>query len=245
MTYPFKPVEHRIYKKTFLKDVKVIVEFSQVDFSKVNRQFLEGFFSLFSGAKVDCDKFVKDQRVSIVSEDHNIEFVFCSDYAEAKLCTPLYTCFDNAKQFWNKIQIYLENLGVKHLKRLIVRKYSALYFKSDTADYNVRSVMNNVFCKDLMTFIPTEINTDSSLNSLEKTWSQDDDTTKTSFNVVFGIKKSDSVDRNDRLTLITSLESKDNPFDTTELMNRIEKYNKTLYDAFHWCVKENIITKMI
>lgn len=244
MSYPFAPIEHCLYKKTFLKDVRVVIEFPQADFSQVEKEKIWDFFDKFSGANVDPEIFLEKQGISIFSEDHSLEFKFTSGSAEAKMSTPAYSSFDTAKDFWNLLPLYLESIKVSEVSRLIVRKYSALYFKSNTADYDVKKFMDEVFCEDLMKLIPDDRNSYKALNSLEKTWSKDDAETGTCFTVVFGIKKSDTVDKNDKLTLVTSVESKNEMFKRTEIMDRIEKYNKILFDAFHWCVNSEIIEKM-
>jgi hypothetical protein len=244
MDYPFTPIEHRLYNKTFLKDVRVVVEFPKAELSQVKKEKLQVFFAQFSGADVDIDMFLEKQRINIFSEDHNIEFKFTSENAEAKICTPVYSSFETAKEYWNFLPLYLELINVSEVSRLIVRKYSALYFKSSTADYNVRKFMDEVFCKDLMQLIPTSINSYKALNSIEKTWSKDDEETGTAFTAVFGIKKSDAIDKDDKLTLVISLESKNGMFDRSEIMDRIKEYNKILFDAFHWCVNDEIIEKM-
>ena len=104
--------------------------------------------------------------------------------------------------------------------------------------------MSEVFCKDLMSLIPTSIGSYKALNSLEKTWSAEDDKSDTVFTTIFGIKKSDFFEKLDKLTLVNSIESKGSSIPIDDLMNRMIEYNKILFDAFHWCVKKEIIEKM-
>lgn len=244
MAYPFQPVEHQLYRNTFLRDVRVAVEFNNVEAKNVDVAKLQAFFNQFQGASIKAEDFLSKKRISVFSNDYNVDLSFGLDYAEVKLSIPVYTTFDAAMPFWGKLTEYLEALSVKTVSKLMVRKYSALYFKSDKADYDVRDVMNEVFCKELMELIPKKTGIDKTLSSLEKTWMKKDEGSGTVFNAVFGMKKSDSVGKSDHLTLVTSIETEGNPFGTEEIINRAKSYNKTLFDAFHWCVKEEIIKEM-
>lgn len=244
MAYPFKPVEHQFYRNTFLRDVRVVVEFDNVEAKNADVAKLQAYFNQFHGAGLKAEDFLEKERISVFSDDHNVDLGFGLNYAGVKLSIPAYSTFDAAIPFWDMLTGYLEALGVKMVTKLMVRKYSALYFKSDNADYDVRDVMNEVFCEELMELIPETAGTDKSLSSLEKTWMAKDEESGTVFNAVFGIKKSDSVGKSDHLTLVTSIETEGEPFSKEEIIGRAKLYNKTLFDAFHWCVKKEIINEM-
>lgn len=244
MAYPFKPVEHQFYTNTFLRDVRVAVEFNNVEAKNVDVAKLQAFFNQYQGAGLKAEDFLVKERISVFSNDHNVDLGFGLNFVSVKLSIPAYSTFDAAMPFWGMLTGYLDALGVKMVTKLMVRKYSALYFKSDNADYDVRDVMNEVFCKELMKLIPTTAGTYKALSSLEKTWMAKDEEGGTVFNAVFGIKKSDSVGKSDHLTLVTSIETEGKPFGTEEIICRAKSYNKTLFDAFHWCVKEEIINEM-
>lgn len=244
MAYPFKPVEHQVYRNTFLKDVRVAVEFRKVEEKDADKAKLQRFFDKFHGAGIESSDFLAKGGINVFSNDQNVGLSFGMNYAEVKLSTPAYTSFDAAMPFWNMLTEYLEALGVKTVVRMMVRKYSALYFKSDNEDYDVRDLMSEVFCKDLMKLIPTTPGTYKALSGMEKTWTARDEENGTVFNAVFGIKKSDSVGKSDHLTLVTSIETDGDGFDADEVIDRAQAYNKILFDAFHWCVKKEIIEKM-
>lgn len=244
MAYPFKPVEHQFYRNTFLRDVRVAAEFNNVEVKNADVAKLQAYFEQFHGADIKAEEFLVKERISVFSDDHNVDLSFGLNYVEVKLSIPAYSTFDAAMPFWTMLTGYLEALGVKMVSKLMVRKYSALYFKSDNADYDVCDVMNQVFCKELMRLIPKTAGTDKTLSSLEKTWVAKDEESGTVFYAVFGIKKSDSVVKSDHLTLVTSIETEGKPFGTEEVISRAKLYNKTLFDAFHWCVKEEIINEM-
>ncbi len=244
MAYPFKPVEHQVYRNTFLKDVRIAVEFRKVEEKNADAAKLQLFFDQFQGAGIDSSDFWAREGINVFSNDQNLSLSFGMDYAEVKLSTPAYTSFDAAMPFWNMLTGYLEALGVNTVEKMMVRKYSALYFRSDNEDYDVRDLMSEVFCKDLMKLIPTTLGTYRALSGMEKTWTAKNEENGTVFNAVFGIKKSDSVGKSDHLTLVTSIETDGDVFGVEEVIDRAKTYNKILFDAFHWCVKEEIIKKM-
>lgn len=240
MSYPFKKVEHCVYKNTFLKDVRVAVRFPFVNPQSVNREVLTEFFEFFNGATIDVEVFLNNQRISIFSDDHCIEFKFGLDYAEAKISAQKYTSFENAKPYWDVLYNYLHALQLSSVEKLIVRKYNALYFKASDEKYDVKSVMAEVFSGHLMSFM-TEINQEDSLNSIEKSLSIPDVESDSLFNVVFGIKKSDTATSNDHLTLVLTLESNKAPILLREFYERMDTYNSVLFNAFHWCINDSII----
>lgn len=242
MAYPFQPIEHCIYKNTFLKDVRVTFTFQKADTSNVNVEQLQHFFNRFSGAKISAQHFLEKGRIDVFSSDHNIEFRFGLEASDVKVCTPVYTSFDQSKAFWQLLMEYIEILGVNTIDKLSVRKYSALYFKIDGPDYDVRKVMSEVFTGDIMACFEG-VNFQMPFNSIEKSWSADDEDTATKCNIVFGFKKSDTAEKNDHLTLVTSVESAYS-LPVAEVMNKIETYNKILFDAFHWCIKKSIIKSL-
>lgn len=243
MSYPFKPVEHCIYQKTFLKDVRVVVEYSPVDLSAVNAEQLKEFLDRFNGADIKIEEFVKRGGVMVYTKDHNIEIRLQSSLVEVKIDAFKYTSFDNAIEFWSYIPGYLNALGIKEVSKITVRKYNALYFKSANVDYDIIEVMGSIFCDDLMALMKGPIE-DKALSGIEKTWSKKDEASSTEVNVVFGIKKADTADKKDHLTLTLSVSSESGGIATDEVLVKAEAYNKILFDAFHWCVKKDIINNM-
>ena len=142
------------------------------------------------------------------------------------------------------LEDFLKALGINKVNNLTVRKFNALYFKSDNRNYDIREVMGGLFCDELMAKIPADVSTDTALNGFDRTWTESDDEGRSEIEVVYGIKKADSVERNDRLTLVTLVRSKDEYVPVEEVLNRAKEYNQTLFDLFHWCVREDIINSM-
>lgn len=243
MSYPFKPVEHCVYQKTFLKDVRVVVEYAQVDLSAVNKEQLSGFLGLFNGADIKLEEFVESGGMMVYTKDHAIEIKLNSVLIEVKIDVSKYTSFEKAREFWAYIPDYLNALGVKEVSKITVRKYNALYFKSTKVDYDITEVMGSIFCDNLMALMQGPIE-DKTLNSIEKTWTQKDSESATEINVVFGIKKADTADKKDHLTLTIGVASDGGGIATDVILEKAAVYNKILFDAFHWCVKKDIINNM-
>lgn len=243
MAYPFKSVEHHIYQNTFLKDVRVTVEFSPVNTDSVNKNQLQAFFRNFNGAKIDVNDFLAKENISVISSNREVGFLFSLNYAEAKLSTPFYSTFDSAIHFWQLLLDYVNVMGVSQITEIVVRKYSEFSFRSNNADFKIKDVMSKVFSGDLMDKIPQNTSF-IGLNSFEKTWTEKDEESGTTFNVVFGFKRADTNVKYDHLTLVTSVEMNNSPVGLDVFLNKIKDYNAVLYNAFHWCVKEEIIKEM-
>ena len=244
MAYRFKHVEHQVYQNTFLKDVRIAVGFPRMDIAAVNSDKIQMFFDKFEGANIKVGDFLGRGNINIFSDNHEIDFRFSLNYAEAKLCTPPYTSFDAAWSYWTILEDFLKALGVNEVSNLTVRKFNALYFKSNNKHYDIREVMGGLFCDVLMDNVPANVSTDTSLNGFERTWTERDEESGTEVEVVYGIKKTDSIDKNDHLTLVTLVRSNEDVIPAGDVLNRARDYNQILFDLFHWCVREDIINSM-
>lgn len=243
MAYPFKPVEHQVYRNTFLKDVRVAVSLFPVKAEAVKKAQLQSFFSRFEGADIDVADFLVKKNINVISSDRDVEFIFTMDYVEAKLNTPFYSSFEAAIPYWQVILDYLDAMGVKQIEGLMVRKYSEFSFRCNHADFRIKDVMEEVFSSELMSKIP-QFTSFKDLNSFEKTWSETDSDSESTFNVVFGFKRADTDIKDDHLTLVTSVEKNGGSMKKDAFFNTIKEYNEVLYNAFHWCVKPEIINSM-
>ena len=244
MAYTFKHIEHRVYQNTFLKDVRIAVEFPKIAASDVDVPSLQAYFSKFKKANIKTDDFLERGFINIFSDNHEIDFKFSLSFAEAKLCTPPFTSFKDAESFWTILIDFLDAMGIVAVNRLVVRKYNALYFKTNTPDYDIREVMGGLFCDELMRHVNAQVGKDKSLNSFERTWSMSDSDSGSEVNVVYGIKKADATEGRDCLTLVTLVKSTAPPISVTDVMKRAREYNQILFDVFHWCVREDIINNM-
>ena len=244
MAYRFEHVEHQVYKNTFLKDVRIAVEFAPIGVDAVDADKMQAFLNKFDGAKIQVGDFLRRGNINIFSSNHEIDFRFSLGYAEAKMCMPPYTSFEKAWSFWVILEDFLKAMGVKEVKNLVIRKYNALYFKSDNKNYDIREVMGGLFCDELMSMIPADVGTDIALNGFERTWTENDEESRTAVDVVYGIKKADSVEKNDHLTLVTLVRSDGDPIPVEDVLKRANEYNQILFDVFHWCVKKDIINSM-
>ena len=242
MGYPFKDVAHREYRNTFLKDVRVAVEFPAPS-KKVEPERLRSFFGSFDGAQVDVEEFLKNQKIRVFSYDNKIDFHFEMGYAELKICTPTYKTIEHSSGLWTLLADYLSALEVERINRLYVRKYSTFEFRINQTDFDARMVMNTVFCKDLMDLMPKSKN-NQRLTTIENTYSESDEASRTSIRIVYGFKKSDTAEKPNHLTLVNLVASEDGPFPMNEYGERVLRYNKILFDAFHWCVRPDIIKAM-
>lgn len=243
MAYPFKKVPHCVYKNTFLKDVRMAVAFPAVSPSSLKVEPLREFFQQFIGADIQIEDFLRNGYINIFSTDHFIDLKFSLSYAEVKISAQKYTSFELAKSYWQMLYDFLAAICIDSVSKLVLRKFNALYFKAESQYYDVQSVMDEVFCDELMALM-ADVDKEGALNSIEKTQTFEDAKTNTLLTAVFGIKKSDTSEKNDHLTLVTTVESNQGPVPVGELPTCAEQYNQILFDAFHWCVKDSIIQNM-
>lgn len=244
MAYRFKHVEHQVYRNTFLKDVRIAVEFPAIDVASVDAVRMQKYFDKFQVAGIKVEDFLDRGNINIYSGNHDIDFRFSLGYAEVKLNTPPYTSFEAAWSYWLIFEDFLKALGVAVVSNLTVRKFNALYFKSNKKDYDIKEVMGGLFCDELMELIPAEVTKDPTVNGFERTWKDSDEDSRTEIEVVYGIKRADSVEKNDHLTLVTIVRSKTDGIPVEEVLKCAQDYNQTLFDLFHWCVKDDIINSM-
>lgn len=244
MGYPFPTIEHTVYGKTFLKDVRVAIEFESVSQASLNKEVLSDFFRQFPGLeKADVIESLAE-GINIYSEDRNVGFRFSLANVEVKLRTPFYVSFDRAEAFWKKLSAYLLALSVEVVNGLVVRKSSELCFKKGAGNFDVKKLMKEVFCDELTADTAFRNASFKDVNRWERSWSAEDEENGSRFMAIYGFKLSDYNNQDDRLTLVTSIESTDSEIPVSVLLSKEKQYNKVLFDAFHWCVKDEIIEKM-
>lgn len=244
MGYPFPTIEHKVYGKTFLKDVRVALEFEPVSQTSLNKEVMSAFFRQFPGLEnADVTENLAD-GIAIFSEDRNVGFRFSLSNVEVKLKTPLYVSFDQAEAFWKKLSEYLSALSVEFVSGLVVRKSSELCFKRGGGIFDVKKLMKEVFCDELTADTAFRNASFKDVNRWERSWSAEDTENRSRFMAIYGFKLSDYNNQDDRLTLVTSIESIDCEIPVSTLESKEKQYNKVLFDAFHWCVKDEIIEKM-
>ena len=244
MGYPFPIIEHKVYGKTFLKDVRVALEFEPVSQASLSKEVLNAFFKHFPGLEnADVAENLAD-GITIYSEDRSVGFRFSLANVEVKLKTPFYVSFDQAEAFWKRLSEYLSTLSVEAVNRLVVRKSSELCFKKGAGNFDVKKLMKEVFCDELTADTAFRNASFKDLNRWERSWSAEDTENGSRFTAIYGFKLSDYNNQDDRLTLVTSIESTDSEIPISTLISKEKQYNKVLFDAFHWCVKDEIIEKM-
>ena len=65
MAYRFKHVEHQIYKNTFLKDVRIAVEFAPIGVDAIDADKMQAYFSKFDGANIQVSDFLSRKNINI------------------------------------------------------------------------------------------------------------------------------------------------------------------------------------
>jgi hypothetical protein len=245
MSYPFKNIEWKVYPKTFLKDVRIILDFKANVI--VEDSFAKFLASHFGGLKID--KGVEYKGMSVNSDDGLIKFDFGLSRLELVMRHPAYRSFDFARKWIPVIEDYLKLLNVDSVFKLTLSKYNELGYTLPQTDIGVDVIMQQVFSNDMMTFggvdFMSEKKTFENMTRWERFGTFDGhDEWNSLFSFEYGFSRT-ATDRNKGcLTLKTTMETKECSIAISEIRKCLEAFNLVLDRGFHWCVTEGIVKKM-
>lgn len=243
MEYPFKPIDREIFPRTFLKDVRMVVLYPEVEPAKIDIEKWSSFFSKFKGVEVNIEK-IKD-GIELTSEDESIKLRFSLGFVEVLLRTPSYKTFDLAIQFLSVLNGYFGAMNIKTANKLIISKYNELRFQQPSAEYTIQKIMKGVYSEALMQKVLSGKEVLKSLTRWEKELKFDNsDETDTLFTIECGFSRKGVEELNGILALTTRVETSHNSFAIEKLIEKAATYNDILDSAFRWCVRDEIIEKM-
>lgn len=243
MEYPFKLVEREIFPKTFLKDVRVILFYPEVEQGSIDAGKLSLFYSQFKGVTVSIEKI--KEGIELTSDDESIKLRFSLRFVEVLLRTPSYKTFDLALQFISLLKGYFEAMEIKTINKLVISKYNELRFQHPSAEYTIQKIMKGVYSEALIQRVLSGKEVLKDLTRWEKELKFDNtDETDTLFTIECGFSRKSVNGLNGILALTTRVETSKNPFGIKDLASKTEMYNVILDSAFRWCVRNEIIEKM-
>lgn len=246
MSYIFKNIERKVYPNTFLKDVHIRMNFEG---NLQTGSGLEDFFqSNFNLSILDKLPF---HGIVVNSQDGLIGFDFSLEHLILTLRYPAYKQFEFALQWLDLIKKYLELLNIVDINHLSISKYNELGYTLPKG-VDVESVMREVFSKEMLKFaeeengsLTSEKDGFSSTSRWEKFGSFDGaDVWNSAFNFEFGFYRQVTTPLSGKLTLKTSIESKDVLIKRDDIKSVLSAFNDVLDRGFHWCVSDSIIKKM-
>lgn len=245
MAYSFRSIHREVFQKTFLKDVYISFGFSRDTKAQIDENALRNLYAEKFG--VSNIEGISDSML-IRSQDELVQFEFDSRHVGLKMKFPAYKSFRSALQWLPEIHDYMELLGVDCISSIRIEKFNELQYKLPDGDV-VGSAMKEIFSKELLDYDKnTAATSDKEYKEFEDLarWEKrivipDDDSQLT---IEYGFSEKDKQNNSGVLTLKTCIESTCEQTAIDGLREKIENYNSILYNAFIWCVNDNIIKKM-
>ena len=243
MVFPFPYVERMVYPKTFLRDVHFIFIFDPIIMSNEKKNNIHFFFNTTFKLK---DIIVDDleKNLSVYSKDEMIRFDFSMNHIELAIKQPLYRSYENVS-IWRDVMFkFLNVLGIKELKKVLMYKYNELVYQSKD-HRKVNEVMSDVFSSQLLADVSESDGNLDELTRWEKTKTFiDDENGYSIFTIEYGFRKKMTEQKKDALTLKTQIESGKDVISIEEVKEMMTSFNQNLDNGFHWCVNHDIIEIM-
>lgn len=246
MAFRFPQIKHRVYPRTFLKDVHIMFEYDTVNSSDVMVAQVCNFYKNHFGLEIaDIDR-TKGKGISVFSGDDTVRFSFGWDSCTLIMRTPAYKSFGFAKPLLEIIQEYFNLIGVNDVNDVLMWKYNELEYELEGVG-NASMVLKGVFSDVLLdkNMTDDDIKSMRSLTRWEKTVAfnnVDDYSSLLTFEFGFKSEKPDQL--KGVVALKTMIMSSADTVAVSSLDNLLNSFNSTLDDAFHWCVKNEIIDEM-
>lgn len=247
MEYPFHPWEYKVYHKTFLKDVHLVIGYTSAD--DVESIYDKIFAFCDEQYHVPYDEkereIAKKNGAQIVSADKMTKFVYDANKVSLHLKTPSYNQIKVALTMMQYIYGYLNTLNQPKVSGLKFYKFNELAYET-TDNLSLLDIMGSVFSSELMSQI--DENDKSEQTSLAR-WekikkinpiNKDGD----AYVIEYGYQKSSTEQNKGAITLKTQIENNSLNLEVDQLEGKILKFNQILDEGFHWCINPSIIKEM-
>lgn len=240
MVYPFPSVPYKVYSKTFLKDVHLVFKYATVHpdetiLAKVKNYYENSFRITTQNVDVADD-------INIKSKDELIWFDFKWDELAICMKSPMYQSFELTLEVMEYALGFFKAIGIVDVEKVVFYKFNELSYNL-AKDVAVSEIMEQIFSKELLENMSSEdIDTQKGLSRWEKIVKYPDNTS--SFTIEFGFNRNAKDSNTGSLTLKTQIESNLSSLPIDDIENLLREYNQILDNAFHWCVRPDIINKM-
>lgn len=240
MGYPFPQVPHKVYSKTFLKDVHLVFKYATVHpdetmLAEVRRYYEESF-----RIKTENVDIAKD--INIKSKDELIWFDFKWDELSICMKSPMYKSFELTLEVMEYALDFFKTIGVSVIEKVIFYKFNELSYNL-AKDVAVSEIMNQIFSKELLENMSAkDIESQKELSRWEKIINYYNKIN--SFTIEFGFNRDAKENNSGSLTLKTQIESSFSSLSVNDIEFVLREYNQILDNAFHWCVRPDIVKKM-
>lgn len=251
--YPFKHIDHCVYKNTLLEETQVAFVFATAEEDlQVPPSAKEGiplFFNRFFNINHTLDEYVSKDGITVSNKELGVRYEFGKKY------TLLRFGRKNYHSFLKSVPPYLlpmkwfvyKTIEKQYVKNLLVRKTNVLPFRIDNLGAfkkNPEIVLGTVFKKR---FLDVEVSKTESnvpgafLDVMERTVRYND------YEVLLRTGFATPKEGDDRYSVILdmAIQSKaDLQIDEGETDTALLAMNDILFDAFHWCMSDMVIDIM-
>lgn len=247
MGYKFGDWTYKVYDKTFLKDVHLCISFPRVENIDGQKDALAKFFRGFFKIDVELEKLTGVLHVKSSEEDICLDFKL--DSVEIVMRRPAYKSFGLTEAMMKAACNYMQILHVSQVNKLEFVKYNELEYTLSERPMGVLEVMKGVFSNNLIDAIKDESLKDNdaylkTLTRWEKVLTMADTETKSIFNIEYGFSRKNIDSKTGILALKTRIETDEDGIEFAGLNDKVVLFNKILDDAFHWCVRQEVIAMM-
>lgn len=251
MAYPFVPIEHREYPNTFLVNTAVSLiasswngEYNE-NFDKLYPEFVDRFF----GVKKTADQFKQKGELSLSSPEDEVTFTFRPDKANLRVGRKKYHTFvETIMPDLVPLKVFMfDAREIENLENLQVRKLNIFPIQADSDEeikQNANEVYRYLFKQGLMSEVSVAPIPDNSfwiLDFRRATFANDE------YNVTIriGIAKSQGTENGYNVVMDSSVVCAQKKEIGEGAIDRLLiRLNDQLFNAFHWCVADEIIKLM-
>lgn len=244
-TFQFPEVKYRLYKNTFLQNVMVTFEFLSANNERTNAAFVDYLKSFFEIEAKDSSLI---NGVTISKKDMSVSLSFSTNKAAIHLNGQKYVGFSDTAipQVFKLRNFFTKVMNVTTLQSISIRKVNVWNIKQD--------IRNAVRVEDAY----KAIFSDNLINALSNVGLSEEERAIPNFQKAYWkvntaelivrtalLPPSKTKDQFCHLILDTEIIDKPtNGYKVENVASDMMDLNSTLYDAFHWCVCNDIINLM-
>ena len=249
MAYPFPVKEHRIYKNTTLSGVFVSLDYRHRENSFFDKEFysrLDAYTSKNFSLTVDHQLF--DKAFQIRNDKNGAVLMFFNGTLLLGLDKDRYVSFnDSAISQIHKMKLFVSDvLCEERVKRANIRKLNIWQVQDVKNDAGkiLGDMMTHIFSDALLTSKAEQhIEADEKGVIRKYVWEEEELNEKVTVRIAF-VKVNGKADAYN-LVFDTDLEIMPERGLTLEgLTELLKERNSVLFNAYHWCVREEVIKQM-
>lgn len=249
MNLALKSIQHKVYGFTFLVDVIINIELSEVadkEFIKNRDKELKAFFSRFFQVDFNPDEITGDKGISL-NNGNGIMYVFSDELISVRIRRVAYKSFLETAltALFPLKQFYYNVLGLKSIDDIYVLKRSLFPFNSEDKDKtpDIKEIGPTVFSQEFIDFpVDEDMDIPGAVSKVQFKNFVDGDI-ELGISAGIGSSKINPGSYGVVLDILARPESDAN-ITEGEFDKRLLELNDKIFDAFHWVVSDKIISLM-